>query len=112
MTATDTIDFLLAALTHENWFEYLPIVHDSYLDAGDWQAAEAARDMAEYQRRPTRAASNCYFWFPYNRLVLRSHYINYAMSQRIDEILGKGITWEITPQFTGFVAAWKEGLRP
>lgn len=43
--AQATLDNLLASITYDTWWEYLPLISDAYRDAGMWDEGEAVGEM-------------------------------------------------------------------
>lgn len=118
MTATDNLDNLLASLTWEEWFDYLPVIADAYGEADEWEAFEACMWLLQNGKRPHKGAGLIYAWWPQmGRQAERELAISYV--QEMDKGNGRennsrflGWTPTIQPQLTAFVEVWKRGVRP
>lgn len=99
------------------WFDIVHLLIDAFLDVGDWEASEACRDVVGEGRMP-------YYWtgsYGWGRNDVegrqksnwpRCTLLPHDMVYRIDTINGDNYTPTILSQLTGFILAWKEGLRP
>jgi hypothetical protein len=112
MTATDNLDGLLKALNGRNWFRMLPIIADAYADLDDWEAAEAIRWILENKKKPRRIDDGTRRWgwmhSGEDKNTIHADF-DYEIAASND---GEMWTPTISPQLTGFIAAWKQGLRP
>jgi hypothetical protein len=118
LAASDTIRGLFAKLDAEPkmWAEICWLLVDAFLDVEDWEASEACRDIVDKKRVPYYWAGS-YGWGRDNVEGENGHWpketiLPFGMVFQIDSTNGDNYTDTILPQLTGFILAWKEGLRP
>jgi hypothetical protein len=113
VTVSADLEGLLAALTHDNWFEMLPVIHDAYREQKD-EAGDAVAWLIANKKRPHDVGKR----FGWRRHVESDEYSRETRitAQYDAEIvrLNKHVLWThtIQPQLTAFVQVWLTGMRP
>lgn len=125
LIATDnTLDALLAGLdaNPDEWFAYLAVLQDFYLERDDHEAADACKWLRENGKRPVSNPKRSWFaWFDYSfreeflgPYVNRENIIDIKIRRAIDRKNGSISlsTRLISRQLIPLIELWKEGLRP
>lgn len=113
MTAIDSdLDALLAGLdAHpEEWFAYLAVLHDYYLDRDDHEGAAACKWLIENEKKPVLTKAQQWVWWLATGDIRNQ--LTAVVLHRMDCVNGDVCTLLISPQLTGFIQVWKEGHRP
>jgi hypothetical protein len=127
------LEGLLAALTWDNWFEMLPVIHDAYREQSD-DAGDAVAWLIERKRRPLKLANEPHnkghigrFIWPRDSDFSTQSVSNvcetcipYSFANQVDRFHSKkAITYAAIPAEKGIadllkavVAAWMVGHRP
>jgi hypothetical protein len=112
ITSAD-LEGLLVALSHENWFEMLPVIHDAYREQND-EAGDAVAWLLANKKRPNCNNKGSYCWAKTGSfLIINGEWsLTPLMVNEIDELNHYVVTRTIQPQLTAFVEVWLTGMRP
>lgn len=90
---------LLEAMTWENWFFQLRVIHDRFVEIGDNDKADRCMDLIVEKKRP-RKGVRFYWWDAYS---IDEWALSKQAAFKIDRINDANMTRSIQPQLTGYL---------